>query len=36
MKFTCAIQILRSLDYFKTHISKCVDLRSLGIGAKNA
>ncbi len=34
MKFTCAIQILRGLNYFKTHIFKWCDLRSLGIEPK--
>ena len=34
MKFTCAIQILRGLNYFKTHISKWCDLRILGIEPK--
>ncbi|WP_297960491.1 hypothetical protein [uncultured Campylobacter sp.] len=34
MKFTCAIQILRGLNYFKAHISKWCDLRILGIEPK--
>ena len=34
MKFTYAIQILRGLNYFKTHIFKWCDLRILGIEPK--
>ncbi len=34
MEFICAIQILRGLNYFKTHISKWRDLRILGIEPK--
>ena len=34
MKFTYAIQILRGLDYFKTHILSGCDLRILGIEPK--